>query len=103
MEQSVHWIWEMLRQAPAFGGSVLATMLEPFLLTGCVLAGALIRNVRLSLLTACLWALLVQKFIILPRVEAIQQTYTPEMFWGNLLAACLATGMVQIIARSRPR
>ncbi len=99
----MHWILEILQQAPAFAASVLASMLEPFLLFGCVLAGALIRNVWLSLLTAGAWALLLQKFIILPRVEAMQWTYTSEMFWGSLLAAWLATGIVQIIARSRRR
>lgn len=99
----MHWILANLQQAPAFAGSVLASMLEPFLLFGCVLAGALIRNVWLSLLAAGAWELLVQKLIILPRVEALQWTYTSEMFWGSLLAAWLATGIVQLIARSRRR
>ncbi|NLI82075.1 MAG: hypothetical protein GX443_10380 [Deltaproteobacteria bacterium] len=99
----MHWILKILQQAPAFAGSVLASMLQPFVLFGCVLTGALIRNVWLSLLTAGAWALLVQKFIILPRVEAMQWTYTPEMFWGSLLVAWLPTGIVQLIARSRRR
>ncbi len=92
-----------MQQVPAFAGSVLASMVEPFLLTGCVLAGALIRNVWLSLLTASVWAVLVQKLIIQPRVEAMLWQYTSEMFWAGLLAAWLATGIVQLIARSRPR
>lgn len=78
-------------------------MLEPFQLFGCLLAGALIRNVWLSLVATAAWALFVQEFIILPRVEALQWTYTAEMFWGGLLSAWLTTGMVQLIARSRRR
>lgn len=99
----MHWILEIMQSAPTFAGSVVASMLEPFLLTGCVLAGALIRNVWLSLLAAGAWALILQKFVILPRVEAMQWTYTTDMLWGSLLAAWLATGIVQIIARSPKR
>jgi len=87
----------------SFLEAVLASMFEPFTLFGCVLAGSLLGKLRSSLLFATLWAFLVQYFIIMPRVEAQQWAYRPDMPAAGVLAALLATATVHYIANRSPR
>lgn len=85
----------------AFLGGVLAFMLEPFSLFGCVFAGSVLRKLRLSLLAALLWSFFVQYFIIRPKVEALRMTYRPDMLAAGLLASLLTTAIIYYLANRR--
>ena len=89
--------------AAAFLGAVLASTLEPFTLFGCVLAGSLLGRLWQSAGAATLWTLIVQKWIIKPRVEALQLEYGVEMLFAAILASWLATAIIYHIANSRAR
>ena len=78
-------------------------MLEPFTLVGCVLAGSLLGRLWMAVGASTLWAVFVQHFFILPRVQAQQWTYSPEMLAAAVLAAWLATAIVYTIANSKKR
>lgn len=86
-----------------FLGEVLASMLEPFTLCGCVLAGSLLGKFWQSLVAATLWGLVVQNWIIKPRVILQQWEYRPEMLYAALLAAWLTTALVFYLANRDPQ
>lgn len=85
----------------AFLGGVLASMLEPFSLFGCVFAGSLLGKLWKSLPVAALWSFLVQYYIIRPRVEAHQLVYRLDMLAAGILASLLTTATVYYLANRR--
>ena len=84
-----------------FATAILASVLEPFTLAGCVAAGSLLGRLWKAVGASTVWAFFVQYFIILPRVRAQGWTYAPEMLAAALLAACLATSIVYYLANRR--
>jgi hypothetical protein len=90
-------------QASAFLLAVLASMLEPFTLAGCVVAGSLLDRLWKSLIASTAWALVVQHWIIMPRVQLQEWSYTPDMLLAAILAAWLTTAIVYALANSKPR
>jgi hypothetical protein len=82
----------------AFLGGVLASMLEPFSLFGCVFAGSLLGKLWKSLAAAALWSCFVQLFIIRPRVEAGQAIYRLDMLAAGILASLLTTAIIYYLA-----
>jgi hypothetical protein len=87
----------------AFIAGVLASMLEPFSLFGCVFAGSLLGKLWKSLPAAGLWSFFVQYFIIKPRVETQQLVYRVDMLAAGILASLLTTAIIYYLANRTPR